>query len=225
MLRRVGLATSVAILCGVVVGGIGGRIAMFVLRLTSSSAVVGIESDDGFEIGRISFSTLILLAITGVVGAVGGPIYLLLRQWVPAHWRVGATAVLAGVIGGTGLLNPGGVDFTLLSPLWLAVVLFIVIPAGYGAVLSVFVERALDREAERAVPWWAFLPNLVLLLFAPAALMLAAVVLGGWALGHYVEPVGRWWRSPIVVWLGRALLVVALVRFGLALGEDVRAIL
>ena len=80
-------------------------------------------------------------------------------------------------------------------------------------------------ESARAVPWWAFLPNLVLLLFAPAALMLAAVVLGGWALGHFVEPVGRWWRSLAVVWLGRALLVVALVRFGLALVDDVQAIL
>jgi hypothetical protein len=224
MIRRVGLATSVAILCGVVVGGIGGRIAMFVLRVTSSSAVIGIESDDGFEIGRISFSTLILLVITGIVGAAGGPIYLLLRQWVPDRWRVWATAVLAGVIGGTGLLNPGGVDFTLLGPLWLAVLLFILIPVGYGAALSVFVEEALARESERAVPWWAFLPNLALLLFAPAALMLAAVVLSGWALGH-VGPVGRWWRSPVVVWLGRALLVVALIRFGLALGDDVRAIL
>ncbi len=225
MIRRVGLATSVAILCGVVVGGIGGRIAMFVLRVTSSSGVIGVESDDGFEIGRISFSTLILLAITGIVGAVGGPIYLLLRQWVPGRLRVSATAVLAGVIGGTGLLNPGGVDFTLLSPLWLAVVLFILIPLVYGAVLSVFVERVLARESARAVPWWAFVPNLVLLLFAPAALMLAAVVLGGWALGHFVEPVGRWWRSPVVVWLGRVVLVVALVRFGLALVDDVQAIL
>ena len=37
---------------GVLVGGIVGRVAMLVLRLTSPDSVRGVESDDGFTIGR-----------------------------------------------------------------------------------------------------------------------------------------------------------------------------
>jgi len=38
-------------IAGALVGGIGGRLAMLLLRLTSPDAVTGMISDDGFEIG------------------------------------------------------------------------------------------------------------------------------------------------------------------------------
>src|ERR1044071_7492543 len=42
-------------IAGALVGGIGGRLAMLLLRLTSPDAVTGMISDDGFEIGVVSF--------------------------------------------------------------------------------------------------------------------------------------------------------------------------
>jgi hypothetical protein len=62
--RRIGAAVAAGMLAGLVVGGIGGRVAMFTLRVTSSSRVTGIESDDGFRIGQISTATFFLLLIT-----------------------------------------------------------------------------------------------------------------------------------------------------------------
>ena len=145
--RRIGAAVSAGMLAGLVVGGIGGRIAMFILRVTSSSRVNGIESDDGFRIGQISGQTFFLLLATTALGAIGGLIYLFGRQWVPARWRVAVSGTSFGVVLAAGVIKPDGVDFTLLSPLWLAVVLFVLISVVFGVVVSVLVERLLAREA------------------------------------------------------------------------------
>ena len=48
---------------GFLVGGVGGRIAMFVLRLTSTDSVRGTQSDDGFTIGQLSGATVFLLSL------------------------------------------------------------------------------------------------------------------------------------------------------------------
>jgi len=58
---------------GMAIGGVGGRIAMFVLRLTSDDSVRGIESDDGFTIGQFDAGdTSSLLFVTAVMGAIVG---------------------------------------------------------------------------------------------------------------------------------------------------------
>ncbi len=46
-----------AAVAGLLVAGIGGRLAMFILRVTSGSEVIGLESDDGFVIGRFTTDT------------------------------------------------------------------------------------------------------------------------------------------------------------------------
>lgn len=69
---------------GALVGGVGGRLAMFLLRLTSDSAVRGLESDDGFVIGRFDLvSTLSLLVLTTVLGASVGLIVVAGRPFFP----------------------------------------------------------------------------------------------------------------------------------------------
>ena len=52
--RLVLTGTAAGALAGAVVGGLGGRLVMLVLRLTSDPIVLGTTSDDGFEIGRFS---------------------------------------------------------------------------------------------------------------------------------------------------------------------------
>ena len=41
-------------IAGLLVGGIGGRLAMLLLRLTSPDSVIGMRSDDNFEIGVLT---------------------------------------------------------------------------------------------------------------------------------------------------------------------------
>lgn len=61
---------------GVVVAGVGSRLAMLVLRSTSPEEVIGVTSDDGFEIGRFTLSgtynLLMLGAVSAVIGVIGG---------------------------------------------------------------------------------------------------------------------------------------------------------
>ena len=54
LLELIRIAVVAGVSVGILVIGFGSRLAMFVLRVTSPAYVVGIESDDGFEIGRVT---------------------------------------------------------------------------------------------------------------------------------------------------------------------------
>ena len=84
------LGASSGALAGFLIGGVLGRIAMFVLRLTSPDAVMGRESDDGFTIGQISTETLFLIVVTTTLGALVGVAYVAARPAVPGRWMIAA---------------------------------------------------------------------------------------------------------------------------------------
>src|SRR5262245_45478307 len=66
--RRMGALTAVGALLGLVVGGIGGRLAMMLLARLNPEAT-GVTSDDGFTIGQFTLSdTLNLLLIATLLG-------------------------------------------------------------------------------------------------------------------------------------------------------------
>ena len=213
---------------GAVIGGVGGRVAMFALRLTSSPTLSGVETDDGFTIGVVSGATVFLVALTGFAGVLGGIVYLGVRGWLPARWRPWITGVAMGIVGGAVVIRPDGLDFTLLEPLPLAVAMFIAIPAAYGVALSLMVERLLrgDSIVRRSRAW---IVGLVLL--APLALTgalgvgLIAVIIASWLLHRWKPWTGVLWHSTVVTWAGRAILV-ALVAFSLIeLVRDVSEVL
>ena len=77
---RLLVATGTGALVGGVIGGIGGRLVMFVLRLGSSDAVIGSTTDDGFTIGIFTTSSLFLMAVTAGIGAATGVIYFIVPQ-------------------------------------------------------------------------------------------------------------------------------------------------
>lgn len=57
---------SAGLIAGALVGGLGGRIAMFILRLTSDPSLRGLTTDDDFTIGIV----LMFIALPGVYGVV-----------------------------------------------------------------------------------------------------------------------------------------------------------
>src|SRR5262245_33209394 len=71
--------TAAGAVAGLLVGGVGGRLAMLLLRVTSPDSVVGLTSDDGFEIGVVSTQTFSLLFATTVLGGLAGAGYAGLR--------------------------------------------------------------------------------------------------------------------------------------------------
>jgi hypothetical protein len=136
-------------LAGFVWGGVGGRIAMRVIFLTSDESVRGFTSDDGFEIGRMSFDSVFLLIALTFVGAFLGGGYGVLRMFLKGPlWAICAgMAVMVGAAGGALVVNSDGIDFRLLEPLGLAVVMFVALPALWGATVPLVTDQILGIKS------------------------------------------------------------------------------
>ncbi|MFN0092123.1 MAG: hypothetical protein ACKVWR_17930 [Acidimicrobiales bacterium] len=212
---------------GVLVAGLGSRLAMLVLGLTSPDSVVGVTSDDGFEIGRFTLGgTYNLLMLGAVVGVIGAAAYRAVQPWLlgPNWFRRLTVAAGSGAVVGSMLIHADGIDFRVLKPTWLAVGLFVALPALFGAVLGVVV----DRVSAIAVPpgWrrWG-LPTVLVAAF-PLAIVVVGIVAAAlvvWvpvrrrldSTGGLPKPAGLGVRA---VWLLIALAGLA------ALVGDVRAL-
>jgi hypothetical protein len=220
--KRVAIAAAAGALAGALVGGVGGRLAMLLLRLTSDPSLHGLDTDDGFTIGIVSSETTFLVVLTGVVGVVGGLLYAIVRAWLPASRRALLFGTLTGLVGGALVIRPGGADFTLLDPLWLAVVLFVALPVAYGIAVSALIERWFRQTGDTASNAWLAVLVLALLPFvvlgprgAPILLLvLAAVVMPAGAVDRVLS--ARW-----TTWLGRAALAAVGAAAGIALVNDV----
>jgi hypothetical protein len=141
--RYVLTALPVALATGVLcVGGLS-RLAMSLLASRNPQAH-GRLSDDGFEMGQVTFGGSANLVVLGLmVGVVGWLVYLVARPLLfgPTWFRWFCLSVPPGVVVASMVVNPDGVDFTLLGPLWLAVGLFVAVPAVYGPLMHVAMLR------------------------------------------------------------------------------------
>lgn len=226
--RRLSAAAAAGFLTGAAIGGIGGRLAMFVLRLTSNPALRGLKTDDDFTIGVFSGATLFLVFLTAIAGAVGGLVYLAVRAWLPERARPWLFGTLTGVVGGALVIRPDGIDFTLLEPLWLAVVMFVALPAFYGVAVSLLAERFLASDSAFTGPLaWIAGPILLLPLglFGPAGLAVIALIVAALFLSRSAPQMGSIWISQPVAWIGRAGLAAVAVVAAAFLVRDVTEIL
>jgi hypothetical protein len=205
--RKLAPITVAGALLGVLVGGVGGRLAMKLLGVVNPSST-GIRSDDGFIIGQFTMSgSVALLAAGWQLGMVGAGCYALLRGLLigPRWFRVLSISVGPGVVIGSQIVHTGGVDFTLLSPLWLTVGLFIAIPTVFAALLSLLAEHWIQhsRWFARARLRWISLTSL--LWFAVAPLLLLLLV--AWLVAEWLQR-HAWLRrsmaAAVLPWLARA---------------------
>ncbi len=226
--RPLAAAMTAGFIAGLTIGGVGGRLAMFVLRLTSDPNLRGLETDDGFTIGVFSSATLFLLVFTALEGMVGGILYLAVRSWLPRRARPWVFGVITAVVGGALIMRPNGIDFTLLEPLGLAVAMFIALPAAYGVAVSLLAERLLLRR--RAFGGWrAGVAGLALLLplgvLGPLGLLVSVALLAIFAVGRGDPRIRSLWTSTPVVWIGRAGLLAVGALVAASLVRDVTEIL
>lgn len=227
--RPVAVAATAGLATGALVGGLGGRLAMLVLRLTSDPALHGVKTDDGFTIGIVSGATLFLVAFTAFLGVLAGLAYLLARTWLPARSRPIVSAILAALIGGSQVIRPGGIDFTLLDPPWLAIVLFILIPAAFGVFLAKLVERWLRDptafDGPPSIVAGAVLPVLPFAFLGMRGLLLVIAIVLALAVRMRAPAVGRLFASRATAWIARAALAILGLVAGAALVSDVTDIL
>jgi len=150
---RILVGAAAGALAGAVVGGVGGRLVMLLLRLTSDPIVLGVTSDDGFEIGRFTLGGSVNLAGgMAAAGAANGALYVVLRSSIPARLRAVLWPAFAAAVGGSQFVHADGVDFTLLDPLWLAVVSFVALPGLAALAVVLLVERWLGSTEHRPRP-------------------------------------------------------------------------
>jgi len=209
LLDHFGAAALGGLTAGFLVGGIGGRLAMFILRVTSDDRVVGIQSDDDFTIGQISTDSIFLILVTTLFGTLLAFAYLLVRRWLPEARRPLQSAVFFGLVGGAAVIEPDGVDFTLLSPLWLAILLFVALPAAYGWVMAAIVEGLVARPGRLRKTRVAGIIGFVAVGFFGLLGAIIAVV------GFVLVLIGRRWPAaatavahPVPTWIVRVLLLV-----------------
>lgn len=209
---------------GVVVVGLGSRVAMFILRITSPASVRGVESDDGFTIGTVTLAgTYNLLLLGAAVGLIGAGAYMLVSPWLigPLWFRRLTTGLASAVVAGSMLVHADGIDFNLLKPKWLAIGLFVALPGVFGVLIGAWVDRVArpDSWTARGRRRW-LLPLLAIVCFPLTAFVLpfalAVVVVGAFARDVQIVRRARGVRSYALAvrsaWLFIAVLgLVALI--------------
>jgi hypothetical protein len=179
VLRRLGTGVLAGAISGFVVGGIGGRLLMFVLAELNPEDS-GVRTDDDVPIGQFTLDgTLNLLVITTVIGVIGGLVFLALRglRFGPPWFRVLSMPIGATLVVGSMLVHSDGVDFTLLQPVELGVAMTLAVPFLYTLLVAALADRWLGdapsvwSRMPMAVPWVARAALTALAVVAFAGLM------------------------------------------------------
>ncbi len=170
---------------GAIVAGIGSRLAMLFLRLTSPQQVIGMRSDDDFVIGRFTLAgTYNLLVLGAAVGIVGAGAYLLVasRLLGPVWFRHLTVGLACAAVVGSMLVHARGIDFTRLKPKWLAIGLFVALPGLFGTFIGPTVNavRRTHSWTARGRRRW-LLPTVAIACFPPAipVVIVAVAVVSG----------------------------------------------
>lgn len=219
-LRTLAGVVGAAVIAGILVVGLGGRLLMRVMAATSGGAAQGKLTEAGEVVGDITLGGSVgFVAFTGIlVPVAAGLLYLALRRFLPSGAVVAGTifaVLLLGTVGVDQPMAPENVDFLILSPLWLAVGLIVGLTLLFGVT---FVALAARFDAGlpslevgwRAVPAHAGLLLCVLPPFAFVAVPYVALrtILHGRARSLMERPSIRT-TGRVLVGLGTAVTAVS----------------
>ncbi|HEU4488473.1 MAG TPA: hypothetical protein VFS38_04215 [Actinomycetota bacterium] len=212
-LRSMAVGVLPGAAAGLVAGGVGSRLAMRVMAVTSSATVQGTETEFGATVGEITFEGTLFLLIAGAgLGGAGGLLFMAIRGLLPwKGWAAGfAFGLLLLATFGRLIIDPDNFDFDVLDPAALAVAMFGAIFVVYGLLLVPLLDR-LEPSIRRA-PAWLWLPLLgitvlpLLLTGIGSVAVLAAILIG-----YGVAGLGGWKRlaqSRAAVGAARALIAL-----------------
>jgi len=142
------VAVGAGAVIGMVMGGLGGRAVMFVIRRGSDGSVQGLLTDDGFRIGQFTTATVFLVSVAAGLGGVTGALYLALRSSLPRRGRAAMWGAGVGLFTGADVLMPDEFDFAALEPKGFIVASFVLLPVVAALATAIAIERLLSVE-----PW------------------------------------------------------------------------
>lgn len=133
-----------AVVSGVLVLGLGGRLVMFLSRLIHPDAV-GRFTENGNQIGEFTLGgTLGLLIFGGLAGGLfAGAIWVFVREWIPDNLLLVGLGTVA--IGGFLLIEADNPDFVILDPPVIDLILLLSLVFLFGVMLH-RLDKALDRR-------------------------------------------------------------------------------
>lgn len=212
-LRHLGVGILAGIPVGIVVGGLGGRLAMRVSGYLSAPEFVGTMTEAGEVVGEITFrGTLFLVVFLGAsTGIVGGSLYAGVRPalaWA-GRWRGVLFGGVLLALGGSLIIDPGNFDFRRFGPAALNVAMFAALFILLGTAIEPIYARidgasrserpSVLQSAVALLVWLAGIGALLLLGFTVLANAMQ-IVLGR----HPPELIG----ASVLVAFGVALLAV-----------------
>jgi hypothetical protein len=201
------VALGAGAIVGMVIGGVGGRLVMLVIRHGSDDAVQGVLTDDGFRIGEFTTATMFLVSVAAGIGGVAGGLYLLLRDALPRRGRAALWAAGVGLLSGADILKPDSFDFTALEPKAFIVASFVLLPVVGALTIALAIERLLAVEpwSRRTLTAVLALGSIPLVPALPVLAIAGAVVLAA----RRMPGLRRLLRRPAKVLVPVALSVLA----------------
>ena len=199
------------------VTGAGGRLAMRLLALTSPEAT-GRLTEAQATVGEITFEGTLGFLVFGALpfAFASTALYLLVAPWLPRGRLAGPTFGLAAFVIVSPFIDPlrsDNVDFDIVGPGWLSVLVFAALAIVQGAFLAAFAGR-LSRSLP--VMTRANWPDTVMPLLLGVVLWPLGAILAIGALVTFALPRLLPWflalrasRAGVIV--GRVLLVLAVV--------------
>jgi hypothetical protein len=217
--RTIGVISTAGLVAGLAGAGVIGRLVMRVIGATSGDAAQGRVTEAGEVVGRITNGgTQGFIVFVGLFGGIAAALaFLVVRRWLP---RTAGPAglvlgvLLLGTIGVTDPMSPDNVDFRILTPVWLAVVMVALTAFLTATMFTALAARldALSLTSGRS----RYVAYVGLLLAAlPSPLLLGAAAYIG---GRIAWPglLARWIERPAVHRLATVSIVLLVVVTSLA---------
>jgi hypothetical protein len=218
------------IAAGAVLVGLGSRLAMLLLRVTSPDRARGVKSDDGFIIGQVTLAgTYNLMLLGSVVGLIGAVAYKAVSTWLigPRWFRRLTTGLASGAVGGAALIHADGIDFTLLQPTWLAIGLFIALPGMFGTLIGPVIDsvgqpNSWTRRGRRR--WLLPLVSVGVFPLSIPFILMAALFFYTWVAATDIDLVKQVRDAPVYALSLRGLWLLVATLGLVALVHDVQAL-
>jgi hypothetical protein len=198
VILRLASSCVAALITGLVVGGLGGRLAMRLSAMAADDPRIGLITDNGNVVGRITGEgTLALLVFVGLAAGLStGVLLFVLRTVLPARMLPLSVSVVLLALGSSVVIDPSNPDFTILGNPALNVAMFAALFPAFGS-MSVWLGERFDR--------W---------LVQPPLLRLAPLTLGGTVLGLAIGVLGIGVLASATEPLLAAIVVIAAVSGG-----------
>ena len=150
LLRTLGSGVLAGMIVGVLIGGAGSRLAMFIsgqVYLRQHPGGVIITESSGQTVGSFSWSGTFDLLVEGMFsGAVGGLLYVAIRRWLPgsARWHGAAFGLFLLLVAGSMTISSANRDFSRIGSAWINVGMFAMLFLLFGILVAPITER-IDR--------------------------------------------------------------------------------